>query len=198
MVTPFAKYYASEMSMRTANGAVAVLGGSGFMKDYPVERYLRDSRITTIYEGTSQLQVVAAIAGVQGGLVPEVVDDVLEGVELTASLASKIDSVRAFLAGPFAEALAAVKEHPAGKDYADLSARKLVDAGLFAVIAALFARLAAKGTDAAWAASKEAALDHWLATERPKVVAGLEQVRGGYTGSFSSFDVLAQAVPVEE
>ena len=41
---------------------MAVLGGSGYMKDYPVERHLRDSRITTIYEGTSQLQVVAAVA----------------------------------------------------------------------------------------------------------------------------------------
>ena len=63
--------------MRNAQGAISVLGGSGFMKDYPCERYLRDSRITTIYEGTSQLQVVAAIAGVTGGLVKDVVADIL-------------------------------------------------------------------------------------------------------------------------
>ena len=96
MLTPMAKYYASEMSMRAANGAVAVLGGSGFMKDYPVERYLRDSRITTIYEGTSQLQVIAAIAGVTGGMVKDVVADALEGVELTDSLKAKLDEIAKF------------------------------------------------------------------------------------------------------
>jgi len=50
--------------VRVANDALQVLGGSGYMKDYPVERYLRDARITTIYEGTSQLQIVAAVRGV--------------------------------------------------------------------------------------------------------------------------------------
>ena len=55
MLTPMSKYYASEMSMRVANDADPVLGGSGYMKDYPAERHLRDARITTIYEGTSQL-----------------------------------------------------------------------------------------------------------------------------------------------
>jgi len=67
MFTPMSKYYASEMCVRVANDAIQVLGGSGYMKDYPVERYLRDARITTIYEGTSQLQVVAAVRGVCSG-----------------------------------------------------------------------------------------------------------------------------------
>jgi hypothetical protein len=109
MLTPMAKYYASEMSMRAANGAVAVLGGSGFMKDYPVERYLRDSRITTIYEGTSQLQVIAAIAGVTGGMVKDVVADALEGVELTDSLKAKLDEIRR-LNAELDEAVEFVKE----------------------------------------------------------------------------------------
>ena len=64
MLTPMCKYYCSEMSVRVAHNAIQVLGGSGYMKDYAAERYLRDSRITTIYEGTSQLQVVAAVRGV--------------------------------------------------------------------------------------------------------------------------------------
>ena len=50
-----------------AYDAIQVLGGSGYMKDYAAERYLRDARITTIYEGTSQLQVVAAVRGVTSG-----------------------------------------------------------------------------------------------------------------------------------
>ncbi len=67
MLTPMSKYYNSEMCIRAANDTIQVLGGSGYMKDYAAERYLRDSRITTIYEGTSQLQVVAAIRGVTSG-----------------------------------------------------------------------------------------------------------------------------------
>jgi hypothetical protein len=64
MLTPMSKYYCSEMGIRTADTTIQVLGGSGYMKDYAAERYLRDARITTIYEGTSQLQVVAAVRGV--------------------------------------------------------------------------------------------------------------------------------------
>ena len=67
MLTPMSKYYCSEMCIRVANDAIQVLGGSGYMKDYAAERYLRDARITTIYEGTSQLQVVAAVRGVTSG-----------------------------------------------------------------------------------------------------------------------------------
>jgi len=67
MLTPMSKYYASETCVRVANDAVQVLGGSGYMRDYPAERYLRDARITTIYEGTSQLQIVAAVRGVCSG-----------------------------------------------------------------------------------------------------------------------------------
>jgi alkylation response protein AidB-like acyl-CoA dehydrogenase len=53
-----------------ADTAIQVLGGSGYMKDYAAERYLRDARITTIYEGTSQLQVVAAVRRRLRPLVP--------------------------------------------------------------------------------------------------------------------------------
>jgi butyryl-CoA dehydrogenase len=50
-----AKLYASEMASRSANHAVQVFGGYGYCKDYPVERYLRDAKITEIYEGTSEI-----------------------------------------------------------------------------------------------------------------------------------------------
>ena len=51
-----AKYYASEMSVRAANAAVQVHGGYGYVDEYPVGKYLRDARVTTLYEGTSQIQ----------------------------------------------------------------------------------------------------------------------------------------------
>jgi alkylation response protein AidB-like acyl-CoA dehydrogenase len=52
----FAKYYASEVSVRAANAAVQVHGGYGYVDEYPVGKYLRDARVTTLYEGTSQIQ----------------------------------------------------------------------------------------------------------------------------------------------
>ena len=54
--TSIAKLYATEASVKCANAAIQVHGGSGYVDDYPVERYLRDARVTTLYEGTSQIQ----------------------------------------------------------------------------------------------------------------------------------------------
>ena len=54
--TSVAKLYATEAAVRSANTAIQVHGGSGYVDDYPVERYLRDARVTTLYEGTSQIQ----------------------------------------------------------------------------------------------------------------------------------------------
>jgi butyryl-CoA dehydrogenase len=51
-----AKYYASEVSVHAANAAVQVHGGYGYVDEYPVGKYLRDARVTTLYEGTSQIQ----------------------------------------------------------------------------------------------------------------------------------------------
>ena len=51
-----AKLLASETAMRVATDAIQVHGGYGYVKDYPVERYFRDAKITQIYEGTSQIQ----------------------------------------------------------------------------------------------------------------------------------------------
>jgi len=54
--TSIAKLYATESAIECANTAIQVHGGSGYVDDYPVERYLRDVRVTTLYEGTSQIQ----------------------------------------------------------------------------------------------------------------------------------------------
>lgn len=67
LFTPLVKGMSSEFCNQLAYDAVQIHGGSGFMKDYPVERLYRDARITSIYEGTTQLQVVAAIRGVTTG-----------------------------------------------------------------------------------------------------------------------------------
>ncbi len=59
-----AKYYAAEIANEVAYKALQLHGGYGFMRDYPIERMYRDARITSIYEGTSQVQqmVIAAKA----------------------------------------------------------------------------------------------------------------------------------------
>lgn len=67
MFTPLAKGISSEFSNQNAYDSVQIHGGSGFMKDYACERIYRDARITSIYEGTTQLQVVAAIRFVTNG-----------------------------------------------------------------------------------------------------------------------------------
>ena len=178
MLTPMAKYYGSEMSMRNAQGAISVLGGSGFMKDYPCERYLRDSRIATIYEGTSQLQVVAAVAGVTGGLVKDVIDDILgEGWRAHhPRMAALLDDLTA--------TVESLKAHEDAKTYHDLSARKLVDVGIWLVVAALFVKASEKK------ASKKAALEFWLQVALPRVRAELELVKSGYMGSTADFETL--------
>jgi hypothetical protein len=68
LLTPMAKYYASEMCNKATYDAIQIFGGAGYMRDFEVERLYRDARITTIYEGTSQLQIVAAIGGITSGL----------------------------------------------------------------------------------------------------------------------------------
>ncbi|MDQ4024242.1 MAG: acyl-CoA dehydrogenase family protein [Actinomycetota bacterium] len=71
--TSIAKLYATEAAVKCANAAIQVHGGSGYVDDYPVERYLRDARVTTLYEGTSQIQkliIGRALTGLNA-LVPD-------------------------------------------------------------------------------------------------------------------------------
>lgn len=70
LFTPLSKYYVSEGCVRAASDALQIHGGAGYTEDYDVSRIYRDSRITTIYEGTTQLQIVAAIGGVAAGMAP--------------------------------------------------------------------------------------------------------------------------------
>ncbi|MFL5822371.1 MAG: acyl-CoA dehydrogenase family protein [Solirubrobacteraceae bacterium] len=70
--TSKAKLFATEAAVHCANQAIQVHGGSGYVDDYPVERYLRDVRVTTLYEGTSQIQkliIGRALTGINA-LVP--------------------------------------------------------------------------------------------------------------------------------
>lgn len=75
LFTPLVKAYSSEIGNKICYDALQIHGGVGFTCEFNVERHYRDVRITNIYEGTTQLQVVAAIGGIIGGVVSERLND---------------------------------------------------------------------------------------------------------------------------
>jgi alkylation response protein AidB-like acyl-CoA dehydrogenase len=73
--TPLVKAYTTEMANRVAYDAIQIHGGTGYMKEFNAERHFRDARITNIYEGTTQLQIVAAIGPVSSGIAQGILDE---------------------------------------------------------------------------------------------------------------------------
>lgn len=67
-VTPMAKYYASETCNAMIYDALQIFGGSGFIEEYDLARLYRDARITALYDGTTQIQINAAIGGITSGM----------------------------------------------------------------------------------------------------------------------------------
>jgi alkylation response protein AidB-like acyl-CoA dehydrogenase len=194
LLTPLSKYYASEMSMRVANDSIAVLGGSGYMKDYPLERHLRDSRITTIYEGTSQLQVVAAVAGVLSGTAATLLADMTakptRAAQWPADVAPLIEKIKEGMA-IMAQAVEYIKT-ASGNGYKELYSRKLVDIAVFLIIGTLFC-------DHATASEKKKAVaKYWLAWRMPEIRMLKERICSGASMPVSDFDTLAGPVPVVE
>ncbi len=189
LLTPMSKYYASEMSMRVANNAIAVLGGSGYMKDYPVERNLRDSRITTIYEGTSQLQVVAAVAGMTSGTAQALIEELIDR-NWPADIKPMIERIREGL-GLLGESVEYIKT-ATGNGYKDLYARKLVDIGIYLIVAALFCDQATASE------AKKAVAKYWLSWRMPEIRMLKEQICSGENMVVNEFETLAGPLPVIE
>jgi alkylation response protein AidB-like acyl-CoA dehydrogenase len=67
MAAAMAKCFATDMAMEVTTNAVQVLGGAGYVRDYPVERYMRDVKVAQIFEGTNQIQRVVIARGLLGG-----------------------------------------------------------------------------------------------------------------------------------
>lgn len=123
--TPLVKLFGSEFCNQVAYDALQVHGGSGYMKDYPVERLYRDARITNIYEGTSQLQVVAAIRGVGNGVFLTKIKE-YEAYPLTDNLGY----LRAKLIGmtcQYEETVSKVTEWGTASEIYDFHARRMVE-----------------------------------------------------------------------
>ena len=94
--TPLAKMFASEYANEVAYDSIQIHGGSGYMKDYACERLYRDARIMNIYEGTTQLQVVAAINHVTKGTYLEQIMryEEAEHTEATKAMAEQLVELR--------------------------------------------------------------------------------------------------------
>ena len=122
--TPLSKGLGSEYCNQNAYDAVQIHGGSGFMKDYACERIYRDARITSIYEGTTQLQVVAAIRHVTTGTYLGRIRTYQE-----EPIAETFASIKEELIAMTARYEAAVEKVTAAKnsEYLDFMARRLVE-----------------------------------------------------------------------
>lgn len=123
-LTPMAKGMGSEYCNQNAYDCIQIHGGSGFMKDYACERIYRDARITSIYEGTTQLQVVAAIRHVTTGTYKELIDS-YAAREVKPELQAVKDRL-AVLTEMYTDAIAAV-EAVGDQAYMDFMARRLVE-----------------------------------------------------------------------
>ncbi len=97
LMTPLLKCYTTEMSNQVTYDAIQIHGGVGFTCEFDVERLYRDARITNIYEGTTQLQVVAAINGVMNKTILEILDD-LENENNFKQLPELFEQARSFRA----------------------------------------------------------------------------------------------------
>ncbi|PID28517.1 MAG: acyl-CoA dehydrogenase [Candidatus Cloacimonadota bacterium] len=124
LFTPLLKGISSEYCNSITYDAIQVHGGTGFMRDFPVERLYRDARITSIYEGTTQLQVVAAIRGVGSGLYLSIMKE-YDKVEV----APEFDFQKGTLRKMTHEFETAVKKVIDNNDneYLDFHARRLVE-----------------------------------------------------------------------
>ncbi len=123
--TPLAKGMNSEYANQNAYDAISIHGGSGFIMEYKSQRLYRDARIFSIYEGTTQLQVVAAIRYITNGTLLGIIKEMLADIvtdEAHATLKTRIET----LVGIYEDALNRVKEL-GSQDAQDFLARRLYD-----------------------------------------------------------------------
>ncbi len=206
MLTPMSKYYCSEMSNRVTYDSMQVLGGSGYMRDYAIERHARDARITTIYEGTSQLQIVAAVRGVCSGTAEKYLAD-LAGLQYGADVADLLQKL-AEGTQQLNAAIEFTKEQ--GNDYMDLYGRALVDVAIDLINGYLLCGQASTGVDMDVAVAgadakngqkvpmrqrKATLARRFVEKNAPKIKALTDLVRRGDKSTFSEYEALVGPVP---
>ncbi len=139
--TPLAKMFASEYANEVAYDSIQIHGGSGYMKDYACERLYRDARIMNIYEGTTQLQVVAAINHVTKGTYLEQIMryEEVEHSEATKAMAAKLVELRKVYEQAV-ERVESLDKECVG--YKDFHSRRLVEIAGYIIISHILLRQA--------------------------------------------------------
>jgi alkylation response protein AidB-like acyl-CoA dehydrogenase len=139
--TPLAKMFSSEYANEVAYDSIQIHGGSGYMKDYACERLYRDARIMNIYEGTTQLQVVAAINHVTKGTYLEQIMryEENERTEATKAMGEKLVELRKVYEQVVARVEALDKEC---NGYKDFHARRLVEIAGYIILSHIMLRQA--------------------------------------------------------
>ena len=133
-LTPITKGMTSEFANQNAYDSIQIHGGSGFMRDYACERLYRDARITSIYEGTTQLQVVAALRYVTSGVYSQYVKDMLatlpesDSKAATSAMVEKLDAMTAHVMD--------LKE----TELIDFCGRRLMESAAYCVMSVLLLR----------------------------------------------------------
>ncbi len=209
MLTPMSKYFCSEMCNTVTYDSIQVLGGSGYMRDYACERHARDARITTIYEGTSQLQVVAAVRGVCSGTAEKFIDE-LADQDFDPELKDLLDII-AEGKELMKKAIRFVKDN--SNKYMDLYGRPLVDIAIDLINGLLFCGQASSKVDMDVAVSadggkangqtismkkrKARIARRYITRNAPKIVAMTEQICAGDKSTFNEYSSLVGPVPAE-
>ena len=141
--TPLAKMFASEYANEVAYDSIQIHGGSGYMKDYACERLYRDARIMNIYEGTTQLQVVAAINHVTKGTYLEQIMRYEENArtEATEAMGAQLVELRKVYE-QVVERVETIDKEAAG--YKEFHSRRLVEIAGYIIMSHIMLRQAAE------------------------------------------------------
>jgi alkylation response protein AidB-like acyl-CoA dehydrogenase len=197
MLTPMSKYYCSEMCNKIAYDSIQVLGGSGYMRDYACERHARDARITTIYEGTSQLQIVAAVRGVCSGTAEKFIAE-LAGKDYDPQLKDLLEKLSAGME-QLKSTIAFVKEN--GNEYMDLYGRGLVDIAIDLINGYLFCGQASDKRwtteDGRWTQRKAEIARRYITRNAPKIAALAELIKMGDKSTFTEYEAIIGTVQTE-
>ncbi|NIP26685.1 MAG: acyl-CoA dehydrogenase [Phycisphaerae bacterium] len=209
MLTPMSKYYCSEMCNTIAYDSIQVLGGSGYMRDYACERHARDARITTIYEGTSQLQIVAAVRGVCSGTAEKFIAE-LAGQQFAPGVEDLLEKLSEGTE-QLQKSITFVKEN--GNEYMDLYGRALVDIAIDLIIGYLFCGQASTEVDMEVSAEdngegenggtismkerKAMIARRFITRNAPKITSLTESICAGDKSTLTDYEALVGPVPTE-
>ena len=143
--TPLAKGMNSEYANQNGYDCIQVHGGSGFMLEYACQRIYRDARITSIYEGTTQLQTVAAIRYVTNGFYAQVMEEMMPETSAAAQYVAQVERLKA-MTEKFNAATTAVREKE-DQELLDFAARHLYEMAADIIMSHLMLQHAAKAPE---------------------------------------------------